>query len=424
MACTRRSFVKAVTLGVAAVSALGCSRRADSSVFYTPEAKAEQSVTLTVLGSSGPYFDHSVISDAADAFMEENPEVLLSYDNVEGDLYATAFERRLSTGHLDDVFMLDPAQARMVDRAGKACDLSGLAGAEHFDPFVVEAATDAEGRLVAAPTRVAPFALFCNPGLCRRAGLAVPRTFDDLLTACRDWDGEAPLLEGDAQALGKAFVLGPAVLAAGAGAAETFRAASADSASFSALLDPGLSLMDELAATGAVGLAGARPGREGWADASAFAAGKAPFMVAGSWAARLLLRDFADLSWTVGALPGPDGDSFAVCDLDACVAVNEASEHVGQARAFVEYLLRPEVMVAYCNDESCYRPSAAAAGQDSAHRLPYASLAEQGRLIAGNGLQYPSTVDRGLSAAVTVLASGAGAAQAREAAARSLAGTS
>lgn len=423
MACTRRSFVKALGLGAAALSVLGCSRRAAPSVFYTPEAKAEQSVTLTVLGSSGPYFDHSVISDAADAFMEENPEVLLSYDNVEGDLYATAFERRLSTGHLDDVFMLDPGQARMVDRAGKACDLSGTAGVERFDPFVVEAATDAKGRLVAAATRVAPFALFCNPGLCRKAGIAAPATFDDLLSACRDWDGETPLLEGDAQALGKAFVLGPAVLAQDADAAGAFRAASGDPGAFSSLLDPGIALMGELAATGAVGLVGARPGREGWADASAFAAGEAPFMVAGSWAAGLLLRDFADLSWTVAGLPGPDGAPFAVCDLDACVALNEGSEHVDQARAFVEYLLRPEVMAAYCNDESCYRPVAAAAGKDTGHRLPYASLAGQGRLIAGNGLQYPSTIDRGLSAAVTVLASGAGAEQAREAAARSLAGT-
>lgn len=423
MTCSRRSFLGAVGLALASAATAGCSRDPGTFVSYAPRAEARQSVTLTVLGSSGPYFDHSVVSAAADSFMDENPEVLLSYDNVEGELYATAFERRLSTGHLDDVFMLDPSQARMVAAAGQTCDLSGLPGTEAFDGFVAEAARDREGRLVAAPTRVAPFALFCGTGACREAGVSAPGTLDGLEGLCRGWGGDGPLLEGDALALGRALVQGPRVLSLGSGAAAALSGSSGDPAALAGLFLDDLARLEALVATGALRLSPDRPGGSGWDGSSAFAAGEAPLMVSGSWAAGRLLRDHAGLDWSVEPLPGPDGRPFVVCDLDACVAVNGTTEHGDQARAFVEYLLRPEAMSGYCNDESCYRPVASAA-VDGEHRLLYARLVSEGRAVAGNGLQYPDDFDCALSAAVEAVFSGAPCASARDTMARALAGSS
>ncbi|WP_251159055.1 ABC transporter substrate-binding protein [Caniella muris] len=406
MACTRRAFVAACGLGVASLATLGCSRWADSPVFYAPEAEAAQSVTLTVLGTPGPYLGHSPLAGAVDPFMGENPEVLLTYDEVEGDLYATAFERRLSTGHLDDVFTVDPAQARMVADAGLVCDLSSIAGADAVAPFAAEALTDGEGRLAAVPTRTVPFALFRSDDRCRAEGLSAPGTLDGLLGLCRSWDGGAPLLEGDARSLARALVLGPSLLSLGTGAHGVL---TGDGGRLPAMASAGLRLLERLVATGAVALSAVRPGSDGWGASSAFAAGRTPFMVAGSWAVDALLRERPDLAWSMGPLPGPDGRTFGVCDLDGCVAVNGGSERRDHGVAFVEHLLRPEADGSRCDDGSCYPALSATEVEAGPHRLAYGDLVAAGRMVAANGLWCPDGLDDALDGAVEAVFSGASA---------------
>ncbi len=113
-----------------------------------------------------------------------------------------------------------------------------------------------------------------------------------------------------------------------------------------------------------------------------------------------LLRERPGLAWSMGPLPGPDGRTFGVCDLDGCVAVNGGSGRQAHGLAFVEHLLRSEVELSRCADGSCYPVLFATEVEAGPHRLAYGELVGTGRMVAANGLWCPAALDAAVDAAV------------------------
>ncbi len=122
-----------------------------------------------------------------------------------------------------------------------------------------------------------------------------------------------------------------------------------------------------------------------------------------------LLRERPGLAWSMGPLPGPDGRTFGVCDLDGCVAVNGGSGRQAHGLAFVEHLLRSEVELSRCADGSCYPVLFATEVEAGPHRLAYGELVGAGRMVAANGLWCPAALDDALDAAVEAVFSGVSA---------------
>ncbi|GJM54674.1 hypothetical protein ATOP_03290 [Granulimonas faecalis] len=111
-----------------------------------------------------------------------------------------------------------------------------------------------------------------------------------------------------------------------------------------------------------------------------------------------LLRERPGLAWSMGPLPGPDGRTFGVCDLDGCVAVNGGSGRQAHGLAFVEHLLRSEVELSRCADGSCYPVLFATEVEAGPHRLAYGELVGAGRMVAANGLWCPAALDAAVEA--------------------------
>lgn len=405
MGCTRRTFLRSLAAAGASWALAGCTSHGKE-VLYAPQAQAKPEVTLHVLGGSGRYFDHSVVHGAVDSFMGERPDVLVSYDDVEGDLYDTALDRRASTGHLDDLFMVDGDRAAALDGDGRLADLSSIDGVDRYDDFVLAAASSADGRLLAAPTRMAPYALFSNREALGRVGTPVPGDFMSLCTVA----ASGALVEADVAALAKAVVMGLSLDEAGT----TLPELSGGPAEVAAFFETGLDALAQLEATGGLKVCPVVPGGDGWAAQSAFAAGEAPLMLAGTWAVGVLERERPDLDYTVDGCPAPGGLPYVVADLDACMAENADTANREQADAFLEHLLSPEVMGELCEDPSCYRPVDFEFGGDSTHRLDYGACRAAGRVFVGNAFGAPAGLEGALVAASSVVVNGGGLPAARK----------
>lgn len=98
-----------------------------------------------------------------------------SYDDV-------ALDR--ARNDMDDMYLLNPDNIRILAEEGKLKDLSGLDCAKNLRD-VVKAANVVDGKLVAIPQEVVAYGLFINKDMFDQYGLELPETPEEFLECCR-----------------------------------------------------------------------------------------------------------------------------------------------------------------------------------------------------------------------------------------------
>lgn len=94
---------------VFAASALtGCSAGQGANIIYDSGSQPTDPLTsLSFFGYKYEALNVTAIEDALHGFMDEHPDITISYDGIKSPEYFDILERRLNTGNGDDIIMVD-----------------------------------------------------------------------------------------------------------------------------------------------------------------------------------------------------------------------------------------------------------------------------------------------------------------------------
>ena len=329
---------KQITAGVITVLILaiasvfiGCSKKEDM-------PKAEK-VVLTM---------GSWRADDVDAWTK----LLAEYEKVSGVLiqfkptnppdYNASLRLQLDNGTGPDLmFARSYATGAELFDKGFFADLTNLPGLQdNFSESSKDAWRNKDGKSFGVPVAAVAQTIFYNKDIFAKEGIAIPATWEDLLAACRKLQnaGYTPFANGlaDEWDINECFMMGllPNFIGGEKGrlAYESGARAFNDGymvAAFTAMKD-----IAPYCPNGFEALT--------YNDSNAlFATGKAAMFADGSWT----LDTFKDLPFKWGniAFPPPAGKSSEICfHVDMGIAMNANGKHTAEARAFLEWLCKPE----------------------------------------------------------------------------------
>ena len=354
----KRALAACAGLAAAAGLLAGCSSGSRNLVFDASSQGSGFQTELTFFGFKYEALNVLAIEDALHAYMDENPQVSISYDGIKTPAYFDVLVKRLSTGNGDDIFMVDHERALELGGEGRLADLSDLSTLGNFSDLAKSQMT-AAGPVQYVPTSISAFGLYCNLDLLKEYAQKAPETLAELEAVCDFFAGQGitPIVANNDISL-KTVVIAKSLLPLyqsddAAAKIERFNSGQDDLA---AALRPGFEFVEEMIRRGWIAPAQALETAKTKDDLLLFAAGKQPFMLTGAWAVPRLRELKPGFDFDVRPYPIlPDG-SVLVVNVDTRISVNAESPHLQEAKAFVEYLTRSDVMWQFVNSQSSFSP--------------------------------------------------------------------
>lgn len=388
----RRTFLRGTLAGAAAGSAL-----------------------LTGCGWSGTGSGRTTIR-----FFQDKPEVLAYFDKLIADFNASQSEVRVV--HDSTPVPLVPQfvrgappdlacynynnDASIFVARGALSDLSGLPAAGRIEPSVQDLVgqyAQYRSQTSVLPYSVTAAGVIYNKDVFDKAGVSIPRTWSELLEACEAFRGRGvvPIVQtfkdlwtlslglfdyvsGGALDVTRFFArlkdLGPD---AGPGAEVSF------GKDFRDAVEKMLALLKYTNRDAA---------SRGYADGNlAFAQGKAAMYFQGPWAMGEVVKINPKARLGTFALPATDDpdDTKVRVNLDLALWIPNASSKRDAALAFLQYLMRPEVMDAYNAKNLAWSPTRNAprvTDERIAGLQPYVDAA---RFYQGASTYFPSGIPLG-----------------------------
>ena len=86
----------------------------------------ENMTSITFFGNKYEPENVTVIEEIISGFMDENPDIRVSYESLKGSEYFEALKKRMDAGKGDDVFMVNHDAVLELKKEGKLADLSAL----------------------------------------------------------------------------------------------------------------------------------------------------------------------------------------------------------------------------------------------------------------------------------------------------------
>ena len=185
----KRALAACAGLAAAAGLLAGCSSGSRNLVFDASSQGSGFQTELTFFGFKYEALNVLAIEDALHAYMDENPQVSISYDGIKTPAYFDVLVKRLSTGNGDDIFMVDHERALELGGEGRLADLSDLSTLGNFSDLAKSQMT-AAGPVQYVPTSISAFGLYCNLDLLKEYGQKAPETLAELEAVCDFFAGQ------------------------------------------------------------------------------------------------------------------------------------------------------------------------------------------------------------------------------------------
>ena len=353
----RRAFRTLCSLFLSASLLGGCSAGRNIIIDDTPTAPPPQT-KLTFFGFKYEALNVLAIEDALHGYMDEHPELCISYDGIKGLDYYDVLQKRLDTGNGDDIFMVDHERVLELSGQGRLADLSDLSTVADFSDLAMSQMS-ASGAIYYLPTSISAFGLYCNTDLLKAHGRESPENRAQLEEACRyiASQGITPIVANNDISL-KTVVLGGALLPLyqGTDTAQAIARFNTGEDDLAQALLPGFQLVEQMLSQGWVDAGEALTTAKTKDDLVLFAQGERPFMLTGAWAVSRLRELAPGLRFEVRPYPILDDGSVLVINMDTRVSVNADSPHLEEAKQFVEYLTRRDVLWEFVNSQSSFSP--------------------------------------------------------------------
>lgn len=337
----------------------GCSAGQGANIIYDSGSQPTDPLTsLSFFGYKYEALNVMAIEDALHGFMDEHPDITISYDGIKSPEYFDILERRLNTGNGDDIIMVDHERVLELGSQGLLADLSELSTLDDFNSLA-KSQIFANETVDYLPTSISAFGLYCNLDLLKEHGQKIPENRAELTAVCDYFvsQGITPIVANNDISL-KTIVIGMGMLPCyqeddPAVSVASFNTRPADLAE---VLRPGYEMVAMMLDRGWIDRDEALKTAKTKDDLTLFAKGEQPFMLTGVWAVPRV-RDLApDLRFEVHPYPVLDDGNVLVINVDTRISVLADSPNQEAAKAFVEYLTKKDVMWEFVDSQCSFSP--------------------------------------------------------------------
>lgn len=349
-----------IAAGVLAAGILaGCSQKQEQNIIYNYTQTEEQPQTdLTFFGYKYEALNVMAIEDALHGFMDEYPDISITYDGIKGTDYYEVLNKRITTGNGDDIIMVDHERVLELGKQGKLADLSDISTLDNFSDLALSQ-IDAGGEIYYLPTSISAFGLYCNLDLLKEYKQEIPENIAEFETVCDYFvsQGITPIIANNdislktaaiAKAMFPVYQNGDSVTEL-----ERYNSGEADLAE---AFRPGFELVELMLEHGWVDREEALNTAKTQDDLILFAKGENPFMLTGAWAVTRVRDLEPDFDFKVTPYPFMEDGSALVINTDTRISVNADSPHQEEAKKFVEYLTQSDVMWEFVDSQSSFSP--------------------------------------------------------------------
>lgn len=289
------------------------------------------------------------LQEIIDDFEKENPTIDVKFSNVPDA--GTVLKTRMANDEAPDVINIYPQNADFKEFAadGRFLEIGDDAGLSNLKdgavtPYLVE------GKNYTLPLTANAYGIYYNKDKFKELGLEVPTTYAEFVALVDKIKAEGTaspfaLSLNDAWSLNGYHQLAWVTVAGGFDGAEDILIRSAKGAiqddTTTKAVTERLALLTD---NGQKGAAGAL-----YADAvAAFAAGEALMLPQGTWAATAINQQEPEFEYGMFTFPGDEeGGDYTIGAADLALSISAESEHPEEAKKFLEYLSRAEVIQKY-----------------------------------------------------------------------------
>lgn len=383
-------FRKKIGAGILAMTMLmsclaGCSSNSTDKVQTVGEEKKEQ-VTLTFFGNKADESNVHVIESIMSSFMKDHPNIVITYESIKGTDYYDTLNKRMENGTGDDIFMVNHDTMLELHAKGQVADLTGLSTIDSYTEDQKNQFVSEDG-IFWLPTTVSSFGLYCNMDMLKEHNQSVPTNIVEFETVCDYFleKGITPIVANNDISL-KTMAIGVSYFDEYQNGTEgqLFTDLNSGKVGLGESLDAGLTVVEEIIQKGYVDAAVAADTQKTSGDLEAFAKGENPFMLTGAWASNRVKNDFgATFAYEVHPLPVLDDGGLIVINPDVRLSVNSDSEHIEEAKLFVEYFTQAENLQAFCDDQCSISPLKNGKESSIKEIHPVVECFKAGRVVIG-----------------------------------------
>lgn len=375
--------VSAVMLSVLCLA--GCADDNLNNVQAVGSGDQEQ-INLTFFGNKADESNIHVIEKIMREFMKEHPNIVITYESIKGNAYYDTLNKRMENDCGDDIFMVNHDTMLTLHERGQAADLSDLSTIDSYTQGEKDQFVDSDG-IYWVPTTVSAFGLYCNMDMLKEYDQKVPANMHEFEEVCDFFldKGITPVIADNDISL-KTIAIGAAYYDEYQNGTEKqlFDSINAGETGLGDSLTDGLRIVDEIITRGYVDADATLETEKTSDDLEYFAKGENPFMLTGVWASNRLKTDFdAAFEYEVHPMPVlPDG-ALIVVNPDTRLAVNANSEHVDEAKMFVEYFTQVENLHEFCEDQCSISPLQDGISSSAAEVQPIVRCFGDGDIVVG-----------------------------------------
>lgn len=335
----------------------GCGPRSTVTNIETDESHDRQ-VVLSFFGNKYEAENVVVIEQILDRFMEENPDIKITYESLKGAEYYDALKKRMDSGVGDDIFMVNHDTVLEFMDKGYLENLSDLESISGFSGQALSQMRESDG-IYFVPTSMSAFGLYCNLDMLEEHGQEIPEDLDGFRQVCGYFTdrGITPIVANNDISI-KTMAMAKSIFPIyGAHTEEqVFGRMNAGQDLPSTYYEDGFRMMEEFCGEGYIDAAEALATKKTSDDLELFAKGDRPFLITGAWAAGRVKKMNPGLRFEVHPYPVQEDGAVLVMNADTRLSVNRAGSHVDEARRFVEYFTRPENIGAFIDNQASFSP--------------------------------------------------------------------
>lgn len=327
----------------------------------------------------------TVIEEIISRFMDENPDIRVSYESLKGNEYYEALRKRMAAGKGDDVFMVNHDIVLELEVEGQLADLSELSTIpEYTDQMLSQMRSD--GMINWVPTTVSVFGLYCNLDLLREHNQKVPGNLQEWENVCDYFvkQGITPIIANNdislkTLAIGRGFY---SLYQEGL-QEEAYTRLNQGEENLSEYLTPGFSIAEDFISKAYIDAGKAVNTKKTSDDLQEFVKGESPFMLTGAWAAGRVELMEPGFDFQVVPYPILEDGELLVINADTRLSVNADSSHVEAAKRFVEYFTQPENIQRFADQQSSFIPLKSGNPSSVKEIQPLIPCYQSGRIVIG-----------------------------------------
>ena len=378
----------------------GCSQRSSEIMLIESEPSMKQEhMFLSVYGYKADVRNLIAIEKILNQFMEQNPDIIVTYEGVKGIDYWKALERRAEANVLDDVFMVDHDRVMDMADKGRLADLSSLSTIENYQDRMKEQFIREDGSVYFLPICISLYGLYINYSLLEAHGQKVPENWSDFMEVCNYFaaKGITPVIANNYASLRKLIAAKSLYSVYQQDTAAAIKEFNREPAKLANTLRPGIEMVEEMIDRKWIDCAEVLETEQTSDDLQLFVDGNRPFMVTGGWAAARVQDMEPDFSYGVHPFPILDKGSVLVVEGNTCISVNAGSEHLEEVMRLIECITQPDSIWEYCDSQSSYTPLQDDRMPADRTILPAAECFERGRIVIGSDFRLDLPLDASLS---------------------------